>query len=101
MGHTASFRDARSDQCLVTTVVIAYQCAAPSIQELLGMPGSAAFGEIEDHRLHGIGAGAAVAPEVSAMRLAVARLEHLDRCFIGMQDRLRQQFSLDGIDQRL
>jgi hypothetical protein len=65
------------------------------------MPTSAALGEIEDHCLHGIGASAAVTPEVSTMRLAIARLEHLDRRLVGMQDLLRQQFSFDGIDQGL
>jgi hypothetical protein len=59
------------------------------------------FGKVEHHRLQRAYTGAAVAPQVRPMRLAVAWQEHGHRRFIGMQHCLPQQRIAHDIDQRL
>ncbi len=101
MRHAARFGNARPEQCLVAAVVVAHQRAAPIAQEDTRMLAATGLGEVEHHRLHRAHAGAAIAPQVRPVRLAMSRLEHRHRRLIRMQHRLPEQRLAQGIDQRL
>ena len=70
-------------------------------EERLRVPSARLSGEIEDDGLHRVEARRAVAPQVRAVRLAAARREHRHRRLVGVQHRVRQQFVLQRVHQRL
>ena len=61
----------------------------------------AAVGEVEDDSLHRVGPRRAVAPEVGAVRPAVAGLKHRHRRLVGVQHGMTQQLDGQSVDQRL
>ena len=64
------------------------------------LPGTA-VGEVEDDGLRGVEPRGAVAPQVSPVRLAVAGLEHRNRCLVGVQHVVLEQLCPQRVDQRL
>ena len=101
MGHAAGFGHALGNQRLVARVIVAYQRAAPLTQEALRMLAGTTFGEVIDDRLDRFEGANTVGPQVGAMRLAGAGIEHRHRRLIGMQDRMREHLVFQGINQRL
>lgn len=60
-----------------------------------------ALRKVVDHGLHRIEGAGTVSPQVGLVGLALARLEHLYRCLVGMQHRVGQHLCLERIDQGL
>jgi hypothetical protein len=65
------------------------------------MLASPAVGEVVDHGLHAFEGTWCVGPQVSAMRLAGAGLEHRYRRLVGMQHAMSQDGFLERVDQGL
>ena len=61
----------------------------------------AAFTEVVDHRFHVHKRPRRIGPQVSAMCLLVAWLEHRHRRFVGMQHAAAEYLLPQGIDQGL
>ena len=95
LGHAAG------DRGLVTSEVVADQCPLPVAQEAAGMLARSGLTEVVHHRLHVFEGPWRVGPQVSPVRSALARLEHLHRRFVGVQHALAQYLGLERIDQRL
>ena len=62
---------------------------------------SARFAEVVDHGFHSLKRPRGVGPQVRPVRLAVAGLEHLHRCLVGMQHAVLEHLCLERIHQRL
>jgi hypothetical protein len=62
---------------------------------------AAALGEVEHHGLHGVEPRGAVAPQVRAVRLAKARLEHRHRRLVGVQHVVAAQLGAERLGERL
>ncbi len=87
MRQTGQLGHALAKQFLVTAVVIDHQMAAPVLQEIPRMLTAAAGLIVEHHDARRpLQVIAAVSPQISAPGLAAARIELLDRRFIGMQN---------------
>jgi len=72
----------------ITGVVVAHQGAAPAVfvpgaEERLRVAPGAAFGEVVHHRLERIERARAIGPQLGAVRLAVAGLQHRHRRLVG------------------
>jgi hypothetical protein len=91
----AHFGDAIGEQRLVTVVVVDNQVTAELTEEAPGVFAAATGTEVEQGYRRRVGRG--VREEVSASRLAGAGIAHGNRCFVGMQHWLAQQFGLQSI----
>ena len=98
---TPNLDHALSEQPLVPRVVVADELAAPAVEEVLGMRRAAALSEVVHDGVQGIELGRAVAPDVCAVRLALAGDQHRDRCFVSVQNRTLEQCRPQRIDQGL
>ncbi len=102
VGQASRFRDAALRKTLlVAAEVIADQATLPVTEKLASMLASAGFAEVVDHGLHVVERGARVSPEVGAMCAALAGLEHLHGCLVGVEDCALEHLVLQCIDQRL
>lgn len=89
MGQTAHLGHAAGDQGLVAAEVVAGQAALPGLvgavaQEAPGVFARAGFAEVVDHSLDALEGPRRIGPEVGAVRLAIAGLEHGHRRLIGV-----------------
>ena len=99
--HAPDFGHPEVESCLVAAVVVADQLALPGAEEGARMFAGAAAGEVVDDRAQGRELRRCIGPQVGAMRLSLARTEHLHRRFIGMQHRLLQHLFVQRIDDGL
>lgn len=89
MGQTAHLGHAAGDQGLVAAEVVAGQAALSGLvgavpQEAPGVFARAGFAEVVDHSLDALEGPRRIGPEVGAVRLAIAGLEHGHRRLIGV-----------------
>ncbi len=101
MGHAADFGDAVAEPSFVTCVVVTYQFALPVIQEGAGVFARSAGREVINSGFQVRERRGAVGPDVGLVGLFLARGQHADRSFIGMQDFVFQQSVSQRIYQRL
>ena len=92
---------ATGDQGLVAGEVVAGQRPFPVAQEVAGVLTGPGFAEVVDNGLHVFEHPWCVDPQVGPVRSSLARLEHLHRRFVGVQDAAGEYFGLQRIEQRL
>ena len=89
VGQAPHLGHAAGDQGLVAAEVVAGQAALPGLvgavaQEAPGVLARAGFAEVVDHSLDALEGPRRIGPEVGAVRLAIAGLEHGHRRLIGV-----------------
>ena len=86
MGQTRQLGDAQPEERFIAPVVIDHQLTAPVLEEVPDR-GTAATGLIveEDAGRGPLQIVAAIGPQISPLRLALAGVQRLDRCFVGVQ----------------
>ncbi len=101
VGHTADFGNAVAEPGLVASVIITDQLAPPVTQEGSGVFACTAGCEVVNSCLQVGKRCGAVGPDVGLVGFLLARGQHADRGFIGMQNTVFQQSISQRIHQRL
>ena len=90
MGHTADFSDAVAEPGLVTSIIITDQLALPVSEEGAGMFTRPAGREVINSGFQVRERCGAVRPDVGLMGFLLARSQHADGGFIGVQNAVFQ-----------
>ena len=101
MRQAACLRHAQREAGLTAAELVAHEAAAPISKEVSGVSARPALGQVVNHGPQVFEGHRCIGPQVGAVRLALARLEHGDRCLVGVQYAVREHCRIKRVDQRL